>query len=325
MGRVAEVIEPQVKPPFFTVIIPTFNRPAMLRQAVDSVLGQTFTDFELIVVDDDSRGSAWAALEDVQDHRLSYVLNDRGRGGAGTRNAGIFRASGEWVAFLDDDDVWLPEKLAAQHREIVGSGDELALVYTCYAVYDFDKEKVVSVRRGRKQGSIGRDLLYTNHVGGLFSVVIRTDVLHEVGGLDERFPALQDADLYVRVAERGKVSYVDETLVWVRKDHSDRITRNARSKLQGSVLFWNKYRSRISQDPRLMHRAAARVFTFALASGNVPALLRALPWTLAGLLIDPGNIRTVLARLLKLLVHALRQQRTAPVSVNDSDPSRRGT
>jgi glycosyltransferase involved in cell wall biosynthesis len=316
-------LEPPREGPFFTVIIPTYRRPRMLEQAVESVLAQSFSDFELIVVDDDRDGSAREVMARFADPRLSYLVNDRGRGGAGTRNAGIFRARGRWVAFLDDDDVWLPEKLAAQYRKIAVGDETLVLVYTRYAVYDFDRREVVSVRHARKEGEIARDLLCSNHVGGLFSVAIRAEVLRDVGGLDERFPALQDAELYVRVARRGTVSFVDETLVWVRKDHADRITRNARSKLEGSRLFWRKYRAEISRDPRLVHRAAARVFTFAVASGDLKALLHALPWTLAGVLFDPGNLRSVGARLLKQVTERTAR-RQADRGTSEPRPLHRG-
>jgi glycosyltransferase involved in cell wall biosynthesis len=289
--------------PFFTVVVPTYRRPEMLGEAVASILAQTFDDFELIVVDDDPAGSAELALANLADPRLEYVRNDRGRGGAGTRNAGIFRARGAWVAFLDDDDVWLPDKLARQHRKIVESGPDLGMVYTGYAVYDFERRRVIAERRCRSEGTSARKLLYRNYIGGLFSVAIRTDVLKAIGGLDERFPALQDLELFVRVASNAEVAFVDETLVLARKDHEERITRNASGKLRGSQLFWSKFRSEISRDPRLMHRAASRVFTFALAARDFPALLGSLPWMLAGVLFAPGNVLGVARKVAGRLVY----------------------
>lgn len=288
-----------VAEPFFSVVIPTYRRPALLREAIDSVLAQTCGDFELIVVDDDPALSAREALAGIVDHRVRYVENDHRRGGAGTRNAGIERATGKWVAFLDDDDVWLPEKLARQLEKIEAGDEELGIVYTGSAVFDFDKREIVSRRRWVKEGWISRDLLLRNWVGGFFSVVIRRDLLVAVGGLDERFPALQDVDLFVRVARRAKVAFVDETLVLVRKDHDDRITSDPRKKLEASQLFLRKYRVEIRGDPRLRHRAAARIFTYAAASGDLGALFRSLPWTMTGLIVDPGNIREVSSRLLR--------------------------
>ncbi|MEX2534103.1 MAG: glycosyltransferase family 2 protein [Trueperaceae bacterium] len=291
--------------PFFTVVIPTYRRPEMLKEAVSSVLSQSFVDFELIVVDDDPAGSGRSALGEIVDPRLEYIANDRGRGGAGTRNAGIFRAKGDWVAFLDDDDVWIREKLSAQHRKIVEAGPDFGMIYTGYAVYDFAKREVIEERRcdscDNGEQSVAK-LLYRNYIGGFFSVAIRTDVLQAVGGLDERFPALQDVDLYVRVAQRTAITCVDEIMVLTRKDHSERITGNTAGKLMGNRLFWQKYRSEMRRDPRLMHRAASRVFTFAVASGDLRAALSSTPWLLAGLVVAPGNMLSVVARSLKSLM-----------------------
>ena len=273
----------------------------MLGQAIESVLSQSWRDLELIVVDDDPEGSAEPVVTSFDDERLSYVANDHERGGAGTRNAGIHRSRGTWVAFLDDDDVWLPEKLARQASLIRSSDGDLGLVYSGSAIYDFERHEVVSERHCEKAGRLAHDLLARNWIGGLFSVVIRRDLLLEVGGLDERFPALQDLDLFVRVARHCTVDYVDEPLVLVRKDNGDRITRNARKKLCASLLFNEKYRSEIEADPRLRHRAAARLFTYGVAARDIPAVVRSLPWMAAGIVVDPPGIRQAVARLLRQL------------------------
>jgi glycosyltransferase involved in cell wall biosynthesis len=100
--------------PLVTVVIPTFGRPQLLKNAVDSVLAQTVTDLELIVVvDGDDPGTA-AYLKSVNDPRLRSIFHDRQRGAGQTRDTGALAGLGEWVAFLDDDDVWLPEKLEKQ-------------------------------------------------------------------------------------------------------------------------------------------------------------------------------------------------------------------
>ena len=94
----------QTHSPTFSVVIPTHNRAEMLREAIQSVLDQTFTDFELLVVDYHSSDNTAEVVASVADPRIIYLINDHARGGAGTRNAGTFRAKGEWVAFLDSDE-----------------------------------------------------------------------------------------------------------------------------------------------------------------------------------------------------------------------------
>ncbi len=102
--------------PFFTVVIPTHNRSILLKRAVESVLSQTFEDFELIVIDDHSTDDTASVVKSFTDPRIRYLINQRTKGACGARNTGIFSAKGKWVAFLDDDDVWLPEKLKYQYE-----------------------------------------------------------------------------------------------------------------------------------------------------------------------------------------------------------------
>ena len=153
-------------------------------------------------------------------------IRDSHKGGGGTRNAGIFRASGQWIAFLDDDDIWLPEKLEHLYRHISVAASEFGLVYSGHAVYDFVANEAMEIIRPTKAGWIMRDLLYRNYITGFSMVAIKAGILQSVGGLDERFPAMQDRELYVRIAQVAQVSYIDLPLVLVRTSNSDRITTN---------------------------------------------------------------------------------------------------
>jgi glycosyltransferase involved in cell wall biosynthesis len=114
--------------PAVSVVIPTIGRPALLLRAVASVLGQTMADLELIVVVDGMDAASLAALDGVGDARLTVIANAVSRGAAGARNMGAGLARGAWLAFLDDDDVWLPEKLARQMAFAQGRAPAL---YTC--------------------------------------------------------------------------------------------------------------------------------------------------------------------------------------------------
>lgn len=278
--------------PLFTVVIPTYNRPEYLRQAIESVLDQTFKNFELIVVDDAPDEAARQVVQAFGNERLRYVKNDRASGGAGTRNSGITRANGQWVAFLDDDDLWLPEKLERQAKQIASLDSDVALIYTGHTTFSSQSDKTYTFVP-KKAGQIYEDLLAWNVINGLYSVAIRRDVLEDLGGLDERFPALQDLELYVRIAKVHKVAFIEDPLVRVRNSGSGRITTNYANKLRGSQLFWEKFKSDIDQNAHLKHRAAARVFMFAFAEGRVGELLRSAPLTLAGLFFDWKSIKEV--------------------------------
>ena len=278
-----------MKSPFFSVVMPTYNRSGLLKEAVRSITDQSFEDFELLIVDDHSTDDTKNAVASFKDSRIKYIVNDRTKGGAGTRNAGIFRAKGHWVAFLDDDDVWLPNKLELQYRKIQEVDNAVGLIYSGSAAYDFTKKCEVSVFVPEKEGWIQQDLLYRNYIGTFSKVAIRADLLKKLGGLDERFEALQDMELYVRITGVSKVAFVNETLTYTRRTNKDRITFNFEKKLKSSLLFWEQYRHIINENPRLRHRAASRVFVFACELRDRKYIIKALPWTLAGLFFDIQN------------------------------------
>lgn len=276
--------------PFFTVVIPTHNRSALLQEAIQSVLGQTFETFELIVVDDHSSDDTSEVVRSIQDNRIKYIVNNRSKGGAGARNSGIFQAKGIWVAFLDDDDVWLPNKLESDYKKIQQVDYSVGLVYSGSEAYDFTKMRGSPTLVPTIEGWVQKDLLYKNYVGTFSRVAIRTDLLKSIGGLDERFVSLQDRELFVRIAGISKVAFTNETLVRMRTSNADRITMNYRKRLIGSIMFSEKYKDLINDNPLLRHRSASLVFVFALKQRNVKQLLSALPWTFAGLFVDIRNI-----------------------------------
>ena len=212
--------------PFFSVVIPTYNRSELLKEAVHSIMDQSFEDFELLIVDDHSTDDTKNVVASFKDSRIKYIVNDRTKGGAGTRNAGIFRAKGHWVAFLDDDDVWLPNKLELQYKKIQEVDSAVGLIYSGSAAYDFTKMRVMSVCLPEKEGWVQKDLLYKNYVGTFSRVTIRADLLKKHGGLDERFEAVQDWELCVRIAGTCKIAFIKEILTYSRFSNKDRDSGN---------------------------------------------------------------------------------------------------
>lgn len=289
--------------PFFTVVIPTHNRAELLKEAIQSVLEQTFKDFELIVVDDHSSDNTKDVVASFgNDHNIIYMMNDRTKGGAGARNTGIFEAKGEWIAFLDDDDVWLPKKLELQYNKIQELDDSVGLIYTGYASYDFDNKHEILHNIPQKEGWIQKDLLYNNYIKAFGGVVIRSDLLRMVGGLDERFPAYQDNELYVRISQLAKVAFIKDILLYVRTANKDRISIDPHKKLLAYQLFWDKYRNLINNNPRLRHRIASRVLVYAFIKKDSVNMVKALPWTFAGLLFDPTNFFWTMRMILSSLI-----------------------
>ena len=279
-----------MKIPFFTIVIPTFNRAVLLREAMQSVLAQTFKDFELIIVDDHSTDDTTNVVTSFHDSRIKYVLNDHNKGGSGARNVGIFRAKGDWIAFLDDDDIWLPKKLELQYEKIQSVDNTVGLIYTGFAFYDFDKDQEISIYTPKKAGWIKYDLLYCNCIGTFSTVAIRGNFLKKIGGLDERFEAMQDVELYVRITNISKVVFIKDMLAYLRDSRKNRISLNPQKKLRSILLFSRKYKKYIDGKPRLRHRVASQIFLFAFQQGDSRYIFSALPWTLAGIFVDIPNI-----------------------------------
>jgi glycosyltransferase involved in cell wall biosynthesis len=276
--------------PFFSVVIPTFRRPKLLRETLESVVAQTFADFEVLVVDDGPSDENREVVARFGDARLRYLVNARGKGGAGTRNTGVFCARGTWIAFLDDDDLWEPRKLERQHALIMGVSEAVALVYTGHTSFSAETGEELGVFVPQHAGRLHATLLNRNVIKGFYSVAVRRDILLALDGLDERFPALQDLELYVRVARQHEVAFVAEPLVRVRVGARDRITTNYHNKLLGSRLFWEKYREDISKSPLLTVRAATRVAQFAFVTGDYLTFARLMPQLLLGLFYDGKSV-----------------------------------
>jgi glycosyltransferase involved in cell wall biosynthesis len=275
--------------PFFSVIIPTYNRAALVREAIQSVLDQTFGNFELIIVDDHSTDNTEDIVQGYSDKRISYVLNDHKKGPGGARNAGLSRSRGKWVAFLDSDDVWLPKKLELVYKKTQEVDANVGLLYTGFAWYDFDEKREESLVIPTKEGWIQNDLLYRNCIGTTSAVTIRSDLLRKVAGFDEEMFMGEDFELYVRIAGISKIVYIKDVLTHYRQSNADRLSSQTAKHTFSYLLFWEKHKNLINKNYRLRHRAASRVFFAAVIQGNIAFVFKLLPWTFAGIIFDFNN------------------------------------
>jgi glycosyltransferase involved in cell wall biosynthesis len=199
--------------PQVSVIIPTYNRAAYLDAAVQSVMRQTFQDFEVLVVDDCSSDCTPTVVESFRDARIRYIRHPTQRGGAAARNTGIARSSGEYVAFLDDDDEWYPEKLARQMEVLASSPPWIGGVYTGYFLVERSSGATCGQIIPQKRGKLYPSILARNYIGGTSSVVLRRACLDRAGAFDERLPSFQDYDLWIRVARLFEFECVPDTLL----------------------------------------------------------------------------------------------------------------
>lgn len=207
--------------PRISVIIPTFNRAAWVREAVDSVLAQTFQDFELLVVDDGSTDKTGAALAPYGD-RLRYLYQVR-QGVSAARNRGLELAAGEWIAFLDSDDLWLPTKLEAQVN-FFNRNPEAEICQT-EEIWIRNGCRVNPRQRHRKpSGRIFEPSLALCLVSPS-AVMLKKTLFDQIGRFDPQLPACEDYDLWLRISCRKPVYLIDEALVIKRGGHPDQLSR----------------------------------------------------------------------------------------------------
>src|SRR5262245_40242735 len=198
--------------PEVSVIIPTHNRACFLRDAITSVLNQTFQEFEIIVVDDASCENTSEVVASFHDKRIRLIRHATNKGGSAARNTGILASTCNFIAFLDDDDEWLPDKLAKQMNIFCSSLAEVGCVYTGCVMVNRDNGRVIDQRIPTKRGNLSKDLLRSNCVGGTSSVLLKKTCLQKVGLFDEMLPRSQDYDLWIRIANEFLFEYVPEPL-----------------------------------------------------------------------------------------------------------------
>ncbi len=197
--------------PQVTVVIPTRDRRSLLLRTLRSALAQEEATLEIVVVDEGSTDGTPAAVEGLGDERIQLVRHERPRGVAAARNAGIAAASGEWVAFLDDDDLWSPRKLATQLA--VAAERAADFTYTGALFVSADLEPLLE-REAPAVAELHERIPIANPVAaGGSSVVVRTELARAVGGFDERLEQLTDWDMWWRLADAGRPAPCPETLV----------------------------------------------------------------------------------------------------------------
>ena len=305
-----------------SVVIPTFNRRQWISATVESALAQTFEDFEVIVVDDGSTDGSPDMLAETFGDRIRVERLPRNLGRSTARNVGWALAKGEFVAFLDSDDLWSPEKLSRQMPYF--GRPEVALVH-CWVgktdatglrlereSRDLEQEFKVAAGRGYGYGGITQTWcrMYTS------AVVLRRELLRKTGGFDPRLSNFEDWDVLWRVARSGEVATVPESLVLHRTHPGNTPTVWANDAAQWLEVNW-KHLSELagtSLGPEERRARGNLLLNMALGEYWRRDLAASRRWMWRALLSDPG----VLARsahyvwcapvLHALLPHALADQ-----------------
>jgi glycosyltransferase involved in cell wall biosynthesis len=200
--------------PIFTVIISTYNRKHVLPRAISSVIGQTFGDFELIVIDNGSTDGTEAAVSAIRDPRIKYVRNPEPTTSCdGPRNMGIGMAKSGYIAFLDDDDIWYPQRLAKVKDAFERDPDVSAVCHNENRNYKGKVDKVLEY--GPWSADIYERLLYDGNCLSSCATTVKKDVFGRLGGFDLRdeYAAAADYDFWLRMTGSGaKICFIEEPL-----------------------------------------------------------------------------------------------------------------
>lgn len=204
-----------------SIIIPTYNRENVIKRAIDSVLRQTYSSYELVIVDDGSTDGTESVVDQAADSRIRYIRLKENQGVAHARNVGIREAKYDYIAFLDSDDEWLPDKLTRQMEKMLSGPKEFGMVYCRMGGQSRNStERFVcphqSFVKEILEGNLFQPLLFQNVIGTP-AMLVRKECLEQVGGFKEALRCLEDWELVLRIARNWKIGFVDEILVEVHK------------------------------------------------------------------------------------------------------------
>ena len=229
-----------------SAVITTHRRePQIVERALKSILNQTYKDIEVFVVDDspndyEYRDSVATMVQSYAKMGVVYIPHDTCKGACAARNTGLAAAKGEFIGFLDDDDEWLPEKIEEQLKGF--ENDTIALVYCASKIIYEDTEVIKTGILPNIKGYVYNELLFENFIGSTSFPLIRTKVLKEIGGFDVLMQSAQDYDVWLRIAEKYEVNFVENPLVLYHFHSGDQITKNPSKKVSGleRILLKNK-------------------------------------------------------------------------------------
>jgi len=195
-----------------STVIPTYNRVGLIERAIHSVLSQTYPDLEVIIVDDGSTDDTWDRIKKLKevDHRIKYIRHDSNRGSQAARNTGVQAAKGEYIAFLDSDNEWLPRKLETQMALFLEGSDSLGVVYCGYSRVATSGD-VLSHYAPQYRGLVYKQTL-VDWLTDTSTIVVRKHILENIHGFDEKVLAYQEWDLCIRLARECEFDFVPECL-----------------------------------------------------------------------------------------------------------------
>ena len=283
--------------PKVSVIIPTYNRANLLPRAVRSVLSQTYLDYEIIVVDDCSTDSTPEVVAAWKDERVRYISHSVNRRQSGALNTGIENARGEYVAFLDDDDEWLPIKLGNQIAALEASGPNVGLVYGWLDQSDDQSGRTRPQYRKTMSGDVSRELLALRIPGPTITLLVRTKLARDLGGFDETLNVHNDLDFLVRASQLCNIAVLPEVVAIQHVGHGhERMNVDSPRVLKDKADYirqhMRRFSAQLSECPEAWAWVYLHLARIEMLRGEIGAGLAALVMAVR---LDPIRVSGVVA------------------------------
>lgn len=227
--------------PIFSVIIPTYNREKILPRAIESILTQTFDDFELIIVDDGSIDKTEELIRNYKDERIKYIYKENG-GQNSALNRGLKEARGCYVAFCDSDDAWLPLKLEKTYEKYM-EDEEVSVVY-CWTGVNRNGQ-VELARNDYLEGNIYKEVLTQGYLTSPTFLSCKKSCFETIGEFDLKVINCQDDDLCFNLCKYFKVALIKEILGVYYSDVNDRKSSMKRTAADSYLFLWEKHKDEV--------------------------------------------------------------------------------
>ena len=309
--------------PRVSAIITTHNRATLLPRAVDSVLAQTYSNYEIVIVDDGSSDNTQEIIAGFRDPRIRSIRRDQGGGASTARNTGIRMARGEYIAFLDDDDEWLPTKLERQVAILDSSSHRVGLVYGWVDFVDDSTGDVTPLERSAMEGDVFDNLVAMRTPGPTSVLMVRTSVAIEIEGFDESLPRHNDIDFICRISRLYHIALLPEVVLKHHGEHGhERISDNTPESLSYAIGQLRRhmvtYADELNRHP-VAHAAVLRsIAIMEFMRGNLRSSLVA---SVASFRLDPAGVcRALLTKwrtVASLLLDRMRNSPYTPYKPNE--------
>lgn len=257
--------------PTVSVIIPTYNRGSLLSRSVRSVLYQTYTDFELIVVNDGSSDNTDQIMKIFQDSRIVYIKHSTNKGASAARNTGLKIAKGSFIAFQDSDDEWLPEKLEKQVQILENSPIDVGVVYCDLNRYNLKGEKryFSSPNIMPEDGIIFEEALDDRvHNIGTQTLLVRRECFEKVGYFDEKLLRYIDWEMLIRLSRYYRFHHMKEPLVNYYVTKGNLTSKGVHTGIPAVRIIYEKYYDDIKKNRKLLAKRFYWLGSYMLQTGQ---------------------------------------------------------